>query len=132
MGKFLRKRDVRERTFLIVALLGIVFVLTLAFLSWAFDRIPDSLTTITVIAFSVLILCWVVITQWFVWSTDRWKRRAKAANGRLCLHCGFDMNGLDDSEECPECGSQYNEEEARLEWRRVAFGRSKVDWEDAQ
>jgi hypothetical protein len=45
-----------------------------------------------------------------VFRTDakRRGRRVIEAGGRVCIHCGFDLAGLEDRGKCPECGADYD------------------------
>lgn len=52
----------------------------------------------------------------------------------FCIHCGYDLAGLPDHQECPECGILFsfadieaykkNPEKFRREWRRRQKNRS--------
>jgi len=133
MGKFFHKPYVHMRPFWIAAVIGLGIVSALLFLGWANDRLPDNLQELAIFCYPASALSWLIVLGWVMWSREiKWKRRALTARGRLCLHCGFNMTGLEDGQSCPECGSQYNEKESQSEWRRVAFGRSKTDWDDAK
>lgn len=49
----------------------------------------------------------------FVWRITRFARRIAESDGFLCLNCHYDLHGLPDVGECPECGEAY--ERSRLE-----------------
>ena len=58
-----------------------------------------------------------------VWSTHwklRFARRLVEARGRVCFRCGYDLAGLGDAGQCPECGVPYLVESLREQW--VASG----------
>jgi len=58
------------------------------------------------------------------WSTflarnGRLRRRLRAASGRLCVHCTFDLRGMDDTGTCPECGRPFDAARDRQRWREL-------------
>lgn len=51
------------------------------------------------------------------------KRAVQAASGRACVRCVYDLGGLGDTGECPECGRRFDIAVDRRSWERAkAFG----------
>lgn len=48
----------------------------------------------------------------------RFKRGLRALDYNLCLNCGYDLRGLPDLYQCPECGVEYDREKVRSTWQR--------------
>src|SRR5258708_23381839 len=48
----------------------------------------------------------------------RLRRRLRAASGRLCPRCGYDLSGLDDAGFCPGCGRGVDLQRGIAKWRR--------------
>ncbi len=44
-------------------------------------------------------------------------RRLTDAEFRICTECGFDLRTLPDSYQCPECGSAYDYEILKKQWK---------------
>lgn len=51
------------------------------------------------------------------WRSRRMMRAAQHAGHQLCIHCGYDMHDLPQATTCPECGSAYDREYAKVLWR---------------
>lgn len=49
----------------------------------------------------------------------RLRRRLREASGRICLKCGFDLRGLEESGTCPECGRSFDLHRDVKTWRSV-------------
>ena len=49
----------------------------------------------------------------------RIKRAVRAAEGRACIHCVHDLNGLGHSGMCPGCGRSFDAAAAQRSWARV-------------
>lgn len=50
----------------------------------------------------------------------RWRRlgaRAAATGGRVCADCGYDLSGLAEQGECPECARPYIIADVQRYWR---------------
>jgi hypothetical protein len=43
--------------------------------------------------------------------------RAEAANYELCLECGYELQGLPEIHQCPECGADYDKVKVRAVWQ---------------
>ncbi len=43
--------------------------------------------------------------------------RLYKANKKICLDCGYSLEGLDDSGQCPECGCDYEIQNVQATWR---------------
>ncbi len=43
-------------------------------------------------------------------------KRLESANCHLCRECAYDLSGLPEAHQCPECGCAYIAEELRLYW----------------
>lgn len=44
-------------------------------------------------------------------------RALRRSDYRLCPRCGYDLTGLDDTGQCPECGRAYVTAEVQRFWR---------------
>jgi hypothetical protein len=42
---------------------------------------------------------------WFTYNVYQYRRRFREGKG--CAHCGYDLSGLDEQGNCPECGKPY-------------------------
>lgn len=58
-----------------------------------------------------------VYTTWLVLSWLRVSRRAQTAGDLLCWECGYSLEGLPGSGNCPECGRTFDVEATRKLWR---------------
>ncbi|GMV70989.1 MAG: hypothetical protein AMXMBFR77_08280 [Phycisphaerales bacterium] len=52
-------------------------------------------------------------------------RDVRAAKGRLCSRCCYDLTGLPDSGSCPECGTSYDPDTLKRYWGSMAAKRSR-------
>jgi hypothetical protein len=52
----------------------------------------------------------------------RIERAVLAANGRACINCVHDLNGLGDAGVCPECGHAFDATADQRRWERVNMG----------
>lgn len=48
----------------------------------------------------------------------RLKAKLRAADGALCPDCGYDLRGLAEKGDCPECGRAFEREADMAFWRR--------------
>ncbi len=48
---------------------------------------------------------------------QRLRRSLRAASGRLCLNCAFDLRGLGEAGLCPECGNTFDIPADQAHWR---------------
>lgn len=55
------------------------------------------------------------------WNRRALQRRLDAANGRLCIHCGYNLSALGDPGRCPECGNAYVLVQNARAWRAAGF-----------
>jgi rubrerythrin len=46
----------------------------------------------------------------------RFARELFEHEGRMCLDCGYPLEGLPDEHNCPECGEAYETAELRALW----------------
>jgi len=81
-------------------LLPVPFVIVFA---WTLPRRSDLILTLLV-SFGPLFLG----QGMFLMQIFRLRRRLRAASWRLCLHCEYDLSGLEDSGPCPECGHPFD------------------------
>lgn len=61
----------------------------------------------------------------FVIRQQRLVRRVAESDGFLCLNCQYDLHGLEDSGECPECGEDYQREDLERRWNLWLLGNTK-------
>ncbi len=59
-------------------------------------------------------------------------RRLTESEFRICTECGFDLRTLPDRHQCPECGSTYDYDTLKKQWKewrdtRAPFCRSNRD-----
>jgi len=75
---------------------------------WALPAIPISIVTTTFGA---------------IWysrrRTARIKRAVRAASGRACVGCVYNLDGLGDTGQCPECGRRFDTAADRRSWERA-------------
>ena len=97
---------------LFVAGSPLVGSLTLDALGWMYPAL-DNLPHAPVIAIAGFVgLPW-------LWHRHRaLKRKLQAADGRLCVDCGYNLTGTDDGQPCPECGRTYQAQADRAAWKR--------------
>lgn len=100
--------------------------LTLGFaalaVAWLALRRPLGLPRTGVVRYVPLVLGLtpvLVVNPLYLWRTWWLRRAVDAADGRLCTHCAYDVNGLDEKGACPECGGAYDIEVDRETWLRV-------------
>lgn len=46
-------------------------------------------------------------------------RQANSQDGRGCPRCGFDLSGLPELGQCPECGRWYKIEDVQRQWEEA-------------
>ena len=46
--------------------------------------------------------------------------RLEASDHRLCCRCGYSLEALRDTGQCPECGSDYRIRDVQADWRQFA------------
>jgi len=63
--------------------------------------------------FAVLAACLGV----FAFRYRRYRRRARAEDYSICVHCAYPLRGLPESHRCPECGHEFDLAESREIWR---------------
>lgn len=51
--------------------------------------------------------------------TARIKRAVRAASGRACLGCVYDLGGMGDTGVCPECGRRFDIAADQRSWERA-------------
>jgi len=54
------------------------------------------------------------------------RRSFRAAGGRLCTHCGYDLRTLGEAGLCPECGQAFDARRDAEAWKRAGFVVSKA------
>lgn len=90
-----------------------------AAIAWQLLKQPLGLPRSGIYRFVVLALGLtpvLVVNPIYLWRTAWLRRAVKAADGRLCRHCAFDLNGLPANGSCPECGNTYDTEADRALW----------------
>jgi hypothetical protein len=69
----------------------------------------------------------VIVTTTFgtIWYTRRHKARIKravlAASGRACVACVYDLGGMSDTGDCPECGRRFDIAADRRSWKQAGM-----------
>jgi len=73
--------------------------------------------------FVVRIVCYLPIMLYILlWSIarrklkSRFEMRLEKYNNKICIYCGYPLEGLPDEHQCPECGQQYNIERVVYQW----------------
>lgn len=71
-----------------------------------------------------------VVAFGFRFARGRFKRRLIGTDWRICIACGYNLQGLPNRHACPECGSEYDVETLAREWqawlnRTVVYGDKK-------
>ena len=61
----------------------------------------------------------VIVTPLWLLRTRSIRRDLLASGGRLCTRCGYNVAALAPSGTCPECGSRYDVEADKEQWRSV-------------
>lgn len=51
--------------------------------------------------------------------TDRMRRAVRAASGRACVSCVYDLRGMADTGVCPECGRRFDIAADQRSWERA-------------
>lgn len=75
---------------------------------WALPGIPIAVVTMTFGAF------------WFSRRrAERIRRGVRAASGRACLGCVYDLSGMGDTGACPECGRRFDIAADQRSWERA-------------
>jgi protein-S-isoprenylcysteine O-methyltransferase Ste14 len=54
-------------------------------------------------------------------SKARMKRSVQAAAGRVCVRCVYNLEGLGEAGECPECGRRFDIVVDRRSWERAGM-----------
>ncbi len=47
----------------------------------------------------------------------RFERTVRTIQYEVCLNCGYSLHGLAEVHRCPECGTEYDKEKVRRDWR---------------
>ncbi|MGD2109786.1 MAG: hypothetical protein PVI86_10375, partial [Phycisphaerae bacterium] len=68
-----------------------------------------------------------IMTFGLRFSRGRFKRRLLQNHWRYCIECGYDLAGLPNRHQCPECGTGYEIDRLARQWqewldRSVVYG----------
>lgn len=58
----------------------------------------------------------IACVAWFVLGTLKLQRSVRAHDGRVCWHCSYILEGLENRGLCPECGREYDVHDLREKW----------------
>jgi len=75
----------------------------------------------------VFVVLAALIGAMFAWllRTARFAKRIAKTDGFLCPNCHYDLHGLADRGDCPECGEAYVREELERRWNMWLLSQSK-------
>ncbi len=91
---------------------------------WGSRRISGSI----ILPFSVVIIVHsLVVAFGFRFARGRFKRDLIRNDWRICMACGYNLQGLPDHHSCPECGTEYDVDALTRDWqawleRHVVYG----------
>ena len=87
-------------------LIGAVFLLALALVFVAFGpfRLPLNDEFLKYVIFGVIVFTLLLHPYPYV---RRWKRLADRIKSGLCPYCGYDRQGTEREDQCPECGGEH-------------------------
>ncbi len=52
-------------------------------------------------------------------SARKLARKLRAGDGKFCIHCGYNLNDLGETGNCPECGDPFEIAEVQNSWSRL-------------
>ena len=103
-------------------MLGLSVFFVLAPVGWMLLRGPLGVPRGFAYRYGALVLVampFVVIQPLWLLRTRSIRRALLASNGRLCVHCAYDVSTLPPSGTCPECGKPYDIEKDQVLWEAV-------------
>lgn len=85
------------------------------------SALPEELRTLGLLLLSFLVLVIVLVDRWLNRLLRRlFVSRVMRLQGRVCLSCGYNLQGSPDDGRCPECGKPYCLKELRRAWKSVS------------
>jgi len=114
----------RVRTLRVVAriMMSVVLFYTVAMLT--VGSLRDALLSLDM-AFTSTGICYVILVMSLI-AHSRLRavvRAARSVDWSMCEGCGYDLRGLPEGHNCPECGEQYDLDRTRALWRGM-----EVSW----
>lgn len=69
---------------------------------------------------------WLLCYPFLIYRYVQLKKLATKKGGLLCTQCGYDMSVICDHRCCPECGSDWDSDEAQARWALMGDAMSRI------
>ncbi len=84
-------------------------------------RISPALELLIPSSLVLFLLFWVIAARFM---KSRFHKRLHKYNNKICMSCGYPLEGLPDEHQCPECGKDYNIEQIVKSWSHwIKYGK---------
>jgi hypothetical protein len=107
------RRSHGVRAQLAVGIVGVVLI-NAKFL-YPLSLLPDHGRFLRPIGWTLIVVSYALAR----WRHGRFAREIRESDYRVCIQCGYSLNGLADDSRCPECGLTYTRDSLIQYWEAV-------------